>query len=92
MLAVAYGPSALAVVDPYEALQAQVPELCADLPFLLQIPKSQVIGENGDLFCIVPLDTDATVAVSAGYWDEENQQYIYDNHQVYPIVHVVLNL
>lgn len=64
--------------DPYVAVQEAAPQLCEDLPFLLEIPKDRVIGEMGDLFCIVPADENATVAVSTGYWDEENQQCIYD--------------
>ena len=65
--------------DAYAAIQGSAPELCEDLPFLQEIPQDRVIGEGGELFCIVPRDEDATVAVSKGYWDEENQQYIYDD-------------
>ena len=67
-----------APVDPYEVMQAYAPQLCRDLPFLLDIPADRVIGENGDLFCIVPLDEDAIVAVSRGNWDEKSEQYLYD--------------
>ena len=66
-------------VDPIPVMQENAPQLCADLPFLLEIPEDRIIGEGGDLFCIVPLDEDAAVAVSKGYWDEENQQHIYDD-------------
>ena len=66
-------------VDPFEVMREFAPQLCEDLPFLLEIPADRVIGDGGDLFCIVPLDEDATVAVSGGYWDDENQQYIYDD-------------
>lgn len=66
-------------VDPFEVMQEYAYGLCQDLPFLLDIPRDRIIGETGDLFCIVPLDENATVAVSKGYWDEENQQYIYDD-------------
>ena len=66
-------------VDPLAVMQENAYWLCQDLPFLLEIPEDRVIGESGDLFCIVPLDEGATVAVSKGYWDEENQQYIYDD-------------
>ena len=52
--------------------------MCDDLPFLLEIPKERIIGEYGELYCIVPLDTDATVAVSKGVWDEINEEYIYE--------------
>lgn len=60
-------------------MQENAPALCEDVPFLLEIPEDRIIGESGDLFCIVPLDEDATVAVSKGYWDDENQQNIYDD-------------
>lgn len=66
-------------VDPFAVMWENVPGLCEDLPFLLEIPEDRIIGEGGDLFCIVPLDVDAAVAVSKGYWDDENQQYIYDD-------------
>lgn len=65
-------------VDPFEAMQAEAPQLCKDLPFLLDIPRERIIGEYGELYCIVPLDTDATVAVSRGIWDEINEEYIYE--------------
>ena len=66
-------------VDPFGVMQETVPKLCEDLPFLLEIPEDRIVEEAGDLFCIVPLDENATVAVSRGYWDEENEQYIYDD-------------
>ena len=69
-------------VDPYTVMQEQAPELCKDLPFLLDIPKDRVIGNHGDLFCIVPLDENATVAVSKGTWDETSEQYLYE-HSLY---------
>ena len=65
-------------VDPYEVMQEYAPQLCADLPFLLDIPQERIIGEYGELYCIVPLDTDAVVAVSRGIWDENNEEYIYE--------------
>ena len=65
-------------VDPFEAMRAEAPQLCEDLPFLLNIPRERIIGEYGELYCIVPLDTDASVAVSRGSWDEINEEYIYE--------------
>jgi len=65
--------------DAFAVMQENAPMLCEDYPFLLEIPEDRIIGESGDLFCIVPLDEDATVAVSKGYWDDENQQNIYDD-------------
>lgn len=66
-------------VDPFAVMQENAYWLCQEMPFLLEIPEDRIIGGGGDLFCIVPLDEEATVAVSKGYWDEENQQYIYDD-------------
>jgi len=65
-------------VDPYAVMREQAPELCKDLPFLPEIPAERVIGNHGDLFCIVPLDADATVAVSKGTWNETSEQYLYE--------------
>lgn len=65
-------------VDPIAVMKEQAPGLCQDLPFLLEIPKERIIGEYGDLFCIVPLDVKAQVAVSLGTWDESNEEYIYE--------------
>lgn len=65
-------------VYPVEAIQAEAPQLCEDLPFLLNIPQERIVGEYGELYCIVPLDADATVAVSSGSWDEINEEYIYE--------------
>ena len=52
--------------------------MCEDLPFLLDIPQERIIGEYGELYCIVPLDADATVAVSRGIWDGDHEEYIYE--------------
>lgn len=65
-------------VDPYTAMQESGPQLCDDLPFLLEIPEDRIVGDTGDLFCIVPLDEDATVAVSMGAWDVVSEQYLYE--------------
>lgn len=66
-------------VDPFTVMQEYAPQLCADLPFLPEIPEDRIIGESGDLFCIVPLDEDATVAVSRGSWHESSETYLYEN-------------
>ena len=52
--------------DPFVIMQENAPALCEEYPFLLEIPEDRIIGESGDLFCIVPLDEDATVAVRKG--------------------------
>ena len=70
-------------VDPFAVMQENAPQLCADLPFLPEIPEDRIVGETGDLFCIVPLDENATVAVSKGIWDDNNGEYIYEDSLYY---------
>lgn len=65
-------------VDPFEVMQKYAPQLCKDLPFLLDIPEERVIGTGGELYCVVPLDPDAQVTVSLGAWDDRNEEYIYE--------------
>ena len=67
-----------APVDPYAVMQEQVPKLYKNLPFLPEIPAERVIGNHGDLFCIVPLDEDATVAVSKGIWSDSSEELLYE--------------
>ena len=66
-------------VDPIAVMAEHTPEFYQRIPFLQEIPQDRILGEAGDLFCIIPLDADATVAVSKGYWDYENGQNIYDD-------------
>ena len=35
-------------VDPFEAIRAEAPQLCDDLPFLLDIHRGRIIGEYGE--------------------------------------------
>ena len=68
-----------APVDPYVAMQENAPQLCTDLPFLLDIPKERVAGKTGDLFCIVPGSVDATVTVARGIWDDAAGENRYED-------------
>jgi len=74
-----YAQSPELPVDISGVLERNLPELLETFPFLGQIPQERIVGYSGDLFCIVALDADAAVAVSKGYWDGENGQYIYDD-------------
>ena len=65
--------------DAFAVMAEIAPELSGQMPFLAEIPKENVVGQWGDLFCIVPLEREATVAVSKGCWDYENYQYVYDD-------------
>ncbi len=52
-------------VEPIAWMQEKVPGLCSNLPFLTAIPASRVLGEKyGELYCIVPRDENASVAVN----------------------------
>ena len=45
------------------------------LPFLLTIREENIIGNFGYLFCIVPADEAATVAVNRRPWNAETESY-----------------
>ena len=61
--------------DPFAVMQEAAPQLCDDLPFLLSVPEENVIGTFGYLFCIVPADENATVAVNRRPWNAETESY-----------------
>ena len=61
--------------DPFAVMQEAAPQLCEDLPFLLAIREENVIGTYGYLFCIVPADENATVAVNRRPWNAETESY-----------------
>jgi len=61
--------------DPFAVMQEAAPQLCEDLPFLLSIREEKVIGTFGYLFCIVPADENATVAVNRRPWNAETESY-----------------
>ena len=61
-----------AQADPYALMQENACWLCEDLPFLQQIPQERIVGETGELYCIVPRDENATIAVNRGIWDAES--------------------
>lgn len=61
--------------DPFAVMQEAAPQLCEDLPFLLTIREEKIIGTFGYLFCIVPADENATVAVNRRLWNVETERY-----------------
>ena len=61
--------------DPFAVMQEAAPQLCEDLPFLLTIEPNHILGDEGQLFCIVPADETATVAVNRRPWNPETQSY-----------------
>ena len=62
-------------VDPSAIMEEAAPQLCEDLPFLQLIRKENIIGTSGFLFCIVPADENATVAVNRRLWNVETERY-----------------
>ena len=68
-------PDGNAPVDPYAVMAGVAPQLCENLPFLLQIPEGNILGTEGHLFCIVPADESATVSVNWTPWDEATETY-----------------
>lgn len=64
--------------DVRQAMQTAAPGLCADLPFLMEIPDERIIGSAGELYCIVPTQEDAVVTVSLAAWDEVSEAYRYE--------------
>lgn len=66
-----------AQADPFAILQENAYRLCKDLPFLTEIPQDRIVGETGDLYCIVPKDENATVAVNKGVWVGDSGQLLY---------------
>jgi len=61
--------------DPFAVMQEAAPQLCEDLPFLLAIREESIIGNFGYLFCVVPADETATVAVNRRPWNPETECY-----------------
>ena len=57
--------------DIFALMQEAAPQLCNDLPFLPAIPQENIVGTYGYLFCIVPADETATVAVNRRWWNGE---------------------
>ena len=61
--------------DPFAVMREAAPQLCEDLPFLLTIREENIMGTFGYLFCIVPADETATVAVNRRPWNAETESY-----------------
>ena len=51
------------------------PELCAQYTFIRNIPQERVVDDSGSLFCVVPHDPNATVAVNRVRWNEAKGDY-----------------
>jgi len=53
----------------------KAPGLCAQYPFVRNIPQERVVDDSGSLFCVVPRDPDATVVVNRIRWNEAKGGY-----------------
>ena len=53
----------------------KAPMLCAQYPFIRNIPQERVVDDKGSLFCVVPRDPDATVVVNRIRWSEAKGNY-----------------
>ena len=51
------------------------PGLCAQYTFIRNIPQERVVDDSGSLFCVVPHDPNATVAVNRVRWNEAKGDY-----------------
>ena len=65
------------------------PDLCTKYRFILSIPDKCVVGAGGSLFCVVPRDRNASVAVNHLRWSEhgrEVDQVLYRSDRGDPIL------
>ena len=72
------------------------PGLCAQYTFIRNIPQERVVGDSGSLFCVVPRDPNATVAVNRVRWNEakggyETLEVLYRSESGDPILLFVSN-
>ena len=72
------------------------PGLCAQYPFIRNIPQERVVDDSGSLFCVVPRDPNATVAVNRARWNEakggyETLEVLYRSESGEPILLFVSN-
>ena len=58
-----------------EWMNSKAPMLCAQYPFIRNIPQERVVDDKGSLFCVVPRDPDATVVVNRIRWSEAKGNY-----------------
>ena len=53
----------------------KAPMLCAQYPFIRNIPQERVVDSRGSLFCVVPRDPNAAVVVNRVQWNESKVDY-----------------
>lgn len=77
--------------DLFTFMELRAPGLCEELPFLTSIPEENVVGGLcGELYCIVPIDPDASVTVTRlianEYGEFQNETEIYTKNSGEPIL------
>lgn len=84
-----FGNATQEPVDPDTQMQQSAPELCKQLPFLLDIPEENVIGTVGNLYCIVPAEQVASVQIHMDAWDDEGNEHttvLYESDTCEPVL------
>ena len=74
----------------------KAPGLCAQYPFVRNIPQERVVDDRGSLLCVVPHDPNATVVVNRVRWSAakggyENVEVLYRSESGEPILLFVSN-
>ena len=59
-------------------LEETNPRQLEKYPFLREIDENHIIGRAGHLYCIVPHDENASVAVNRIHWDPDAMDYVQD--------------
>ena len=80
IFAAAYISSAAGGPDDFELpiqewVSKAAPELCAQYPFVRNIPRERVVGSGGSLFCVVPRDPNASLEVNRIRWNARIDNY-----------------
>lgn len=64
--------------DADRYLKEASPLLCADLPFLLSVPEENIVGQCGELYCIVPTEENAHITIKQDTGDGLYGKIIYE--------------
>lgn len=64
--------------DADRHLKEASPLLCSDLPFLLSVPEENIIGQTGELYCIVPAEENAHITIKKDEGDGLYGKVIYE--------------
>lgn len=74
-------------VDPIPWMKSKVPMLCENLPFMTAINEENIVGGDfGELYCIVPADPEATVAINIIDFDGNKGEVLYRSESGEPLL------